>query len=206
LLSRFDRVYSGYITQGCAGGGLAVAMSLRARCFFFPTHHQPNANTVMSQPHHQQPTTAGTTTRLNANLQKEKTVCAFTNQDLQQRRPTVLSQSRLRETHCPPPTHSIPPTALRRGGLAVLDGDVARAPSERKVLIPGKSSLVVWVLGVPVWLLLAPWPRASYLRWPPVRLPMPLHRQHLDLHVVSCLGLAMSLLCEQQAHGLVAGF
>jgi hypothetical protein len=39
LLSRFDRVYSGYITQGCAGGGLAVAMSLRARCFFFPTHY-----------------------------------------------------------------------------------------------------------------------------------------------------------------------
>jgi hypothetical protein len=31
-------VYSGYITQGCAGGALAVAMSLRARCFFFPTH------------------------------------------------------------------------------------------------------------------------------------------------------------------------
>jgi hypothetical protein len=38
LLSRFDRVYSGYITQGCPGGALAVAMSLRARCFFFPTH------------------------------------------------------------------------------------------------------------------------------------------------------------------------
>jgi hypothetical protein len=31
-------VYSGYITQGCPGGALAVAMSLRARCFFFPTH------------------------------------------------------------------------------------------------------------------------------------------------------------------------
>ena len=38
LLSRFDCVYSGYITQGCPGGALAVAMSLRARCFFFPTH------------------------------------------------------------------------------------------------------------------------------------------------------------------------
>ena len=40
LLSRFDRVYSGYryITQGCPGGALAVAMSLRARCLFFPTH------------------------------------------------------------------------------------------------------------------------------------------------------------------------
>jgi hypothetical protein len=38
VLSRFDCVYSGYITQGCPGGALAVAMSLRARCFFFPTH------------------------------------------------------------------------------------------------------------------------------------------------------------------------
>jgi hypothetical protein len=38
LLSRFDSVYLGYITQGGAGGALAVAMSLRARCFFFPTH------------------------------------------------------------------------------------------------------------------------------------------------------------------------
>ena len=38
LLSRFDCVYSDYITQGCPGGALAVAMSLRARCFFFPTH------------------------------------------------------------------------------------------------------------------------------------------------------------------------
>ena len=38
LLSRFDCVYSGYITQRCPGGALAVAMSLRARCFFFPTH------------------------------------------------------------------------------------------------------------------------------------------------------------------------
>jgi len=38
LLSRFDCVYSGYVTQGCPGGALAVAMSLRARCFFFPTH------------------------------------------------------------------------------------------------------------------------------------------------------------------------
>ena len=40
LLSRFDCVYSGYITQGCPGGALAVAMSLRARCFFFHTHLQ----------------------------------------------------------------------------------------------------------------------------------------------------------------------
>ena len=39
LLSRFDCVYSGYITQGCPGSALAVAMSLRVRCFFFPTHH-----------------------------------------------------------------------------------------------------------------------------------------------------------------------
>ena len=38
LLSRFECVYSDYITQGCPGGALAVAMSLRARCFFFPTH------------------------------------------------------------------------------------------------------------------------------------------------------------------------
>jgi len=38
LLSRFDCVCSGYITQGCPGGALAVAMSLRARCAFFPTH------------------------------------------------------------------------------------------------------------------------------------------------------------------------
>jgi hypothetical protein len=42
LLPRFDRVYSGYryITQGCPWGALArrVALSLRARCFFFPTH------------------------------------------------------------------------------------------------------------------------------------------------------------------------
>jgi hypothetical protein len=38
LLSRFDYVYSDYITQGCPGGALAVAMSLRARCLFFPTH------------------------------------------------------------------------------------------------------------------------------------------------------------------------
>jgi hypothetical protein len=38
LLSRFDCVYSDYITQGCPGGALAVAMSLRARCAFFPTH------------------------------------------------------------------------------------------------------------------------------------------------------------------------
>ena len=38
LLSRFDCVYSDYITQGCPGGALAVAMSLRARCFFFPSH------------------------------------------------------------------------------------------------------------------------------------------------------------------------
>jgi len=38
LLSRFDCVYSGYITQGCPGGALEVAMSLRARCFFFPSH------------------------------------------------------------------------------------------------------------------------------------------------------------------------
>ena len=36
LLSRFDCVYSDYITQGCRA--LAVAMSLRARCAFFPTH------------------------------------------------------------------------------------------------------------------------------------------------------------------------
>ena len=40
LLSRFDCVYSDYITQGCPGGALAVAMSLRARSFFFPTHRQ----------------------------------------------------------------------------------------------------------------------------------------------------------------------
>jgi hypothetical protein len=40
LLSRFDSVYLGYITQGCPGGALAVAMSLRARCAFFPTHVQ----------------------------------------------------------------------------------------------------------------------------------------------------------------------
>ena len=39
LPSRFDCVYSDYITQGCPGGALAVAMSLRARCFFFPTHN-----------------------------------------------------------------------------------------------------------------------------------------------------------------------
>ena len=38
LLSRFDCVYSDYITQGCPGGALAVAVSLRARCAFFPTH------------------------------------------------------------------------------------------------------------------------------------------------------------------------
>jgi hypothetical protein len=38
VLSRSDCVYSGYITQGCAGGALAVAMSLRARCLFFHTH------------------------------------------------------------------------------------------------------------------------------------------------------------------------
>ena len=38
LLSRFDCVYSGYITQGSAGVLWWVAMSLRARCFFFPTH------------------------------------------------------------------------------------------------------------------------------------------------------------------------
>jgi hypothetical protein len=38
LLSRFDCVYSDYTTQGCLGGALAVAMSLRARCFFFHTH------------------------------------------------------------------------------------------------------------------------------------------------------------------------
>ena len=41
LLSRFDCVYSDCITQGCPGGALAVAMSLRARCFFFHTHLQP---------------------------------------------------------------------------------------------------------------------------------------------------------------------
>ena len=39
LLSRFDCVYSDYITQGCPGAALAVAMSLRARCFFFPYTH-----------------------------------------------------------------------------------------------------------------------------------------------------------------------
>ena len=38
LLSRFDSVYSGYITRGGAGVDWWVAMSLRARCFFFPTH------------------------------------------------------------------------------------------------------------------------------------------------------------------------
>jgi hypothetical protein len=38
LLSRFDCVYSDYILQGCPGGALAIAMSLRARCFFFPTN------------------------------------------------------------------------------------------------------------------------------------------------------------------------
>jgi hypothetical protein len=37
LLSRFDRVYPDYITQGCPGCALAVAMSPRARCFCFPT-------------------------------------------------------------------------------------------------------------------------------------------------------------------------
>ena len=41
LLSRFDCVYSDCITQGCPGGALAVAMSLRARCFCFQTHLQP---------------------------------------------------------------------------------------------------------------------------------------------------------------------
>ena len=40
MLSRFDCVYSDYITQGCPGGALAVAMSLRARCFFFHTHYR----------------------------------------------------------------------------------------------------------------------------------------------------------------------
>jgi hypothetical protein len=42
LLSRFDCLYSDYITQGCPGVALAVAMSLRARCFFFPTHINPH--------------------------------------------------------------------------------------------------------------------------------------------------------------------
>ena len=40
LLSRFDRVYSGYryILKGAQGVLWWVAMSLRARCFFFHTH------------------------------------------------------------------------------------------------------------------------------------------------------------------------
>ena len=42
VLSRFDCVYSDYnghyITQGAQGVLRWAAMSLRARCFFFPTH------------------------------------------------------------------------------------------------------------------------------------------------------------------------
>ena len=45
----FDCVYTNYITQGCLRGALAVAMSLRARCFFFPTH-ELGASSATSQP------------------------------------------------------------------------------------------------------------------------------------------------------------
>ena len=38
LLSRFDSVYLGYITQGVPAGALVVAMSLPPRCFFIHTH------------------------------------------------------------------------------------------------------------------------------------------------------------------------
>jgi hypothetical protein len=49
LLSRFDCVYSDYITQGCPGGALAVAMSLRARCAFFPTHVEAAFDKLLSK-------------------------------------------------------------------------------------------------------------------------------------------------------------
>ena len=50
VLSHFDCVYSGYITQGCAGVLWWVAMSLRARCFFFPTHLARNLCAPQAHP------------------------------------------------------------------------------------------------------------------------------------------------------------